>query len=37
MSKLKEINDLIIDSKLSGEISTKEISDGQYFWRIISS
>ena len=30
MSKLKEINDLIIDSKLSGEISTKEISDGHH-------
>ena len=30
MSKLKEINDLIIDSKLSDEISTKEISDGHH-------
>ena len=30
MSKLKEINDLIINSKLSGEISTKEISDGHH-------
>lgn len=30
MSKLKEINDLIMESKLSGEISTKEISDGHH-------
>ena len=30
MSKLKEINDLIMNSKLSGEISTKEISDGHH-------
>lgn len=30
MSKLKEINDLIMESKLSEEISTKEISDGHH-------
>lgn len=30
MSKLKEINDLIMESKLSGKISTKEISDGHH-------
>ena len=30
MSKLKEINDLIMESKLSGKISTKVISDGHH-------
>ena len=30
MSKLEDINNLIIESKLSGEISTKEISDGHH-------
>ena len=30
MSKIDDINSLIIESKLSGEISTKEISDGNH-------
>lgn len=30
MSKIDDINSLIIESKLSGEISTKEISDGHH-------
>ena len=30
MSKTEDINSLIIESKLSGEISTKEISDGHH-------
>lgn len=30
MSKQEDINNLIIESKLSGEISTKEISDGHH-------
>ena len=29
MSKIDDINNLIIEGKVSGEISTKEISDGQ--------
>ena len=30
MSKIEDINNLIIESKLSGEISTKEVSDGHH-------
>ena len=30
MSKIDDINRLIIESKLSGEIFTKEISDGHH-------
>ena len=30
MSKIDDINSLIIENKLSGEISTKEISDGHH-------
>ena len=30
MSKTEDINSVIIESKLSGEISTKEISDGHH-------
>lgn len=33
MPKIEDINRLIIESKISGEISTKEISDG--LWRFI--
>jgi len=30
MSKIDDINNLIIEGKVSGEISTKEISDGHH-------
>jgi len=30
MAKIDDINNLILDSKLNGEISTKEISDGHH-------
>lgn len=30
MSKINDINDLIFESKMAGEISTKEISDGHH-------
>ena len=33
MTKIEEINNLIIESKLSGEISTKEITDGHHTFK----